>query len=278
MRFGIFDKFGALNSAPVFDAFCQGLDQLGFQYASHDVSADVAVIWSVVWAGRMKRNQEIWTQFRNSNRPVIVLEVGALKRGSTWKIGVNGIGRGCYDFKNLDQNRPKKLGLTMLPWKENGQHIVIALQRSDSYQWIKQPPMESWLETVCKELRLYTDRPIVIRQHPRQKCAIPMGYAIDAPEKLPDTYDDFNLIDSIQNAWAVINHNSGLGVQSIMSGVPAFVDVTSLAYPVANRDFGKIEQPRRPERDQWIIEISHTEWSTQEIAEGQPLRRLLPIL
>ena len=44
MRFGIFNKFGALNSQPVFEAFERGLKQLGLEYQSHDVNADVAVI------------------------------------------------------------------------------------------------------------------------------------------------------------------------------------------------------------------------------------------
>jgi len=48
MKFGIFDNFGAKNSAPVFAAFRQGLDTLGLAHCPHDPDADVAVIWSVV--------------------------------------------------------------------------------------------------------------------------------------------------------------------------------------------------------------------------------------
>ena len=92
MRFGIFNKFGALNSQPVFEAFELGLKQLGLEYQSHDVNADVAVIWSQVWAGRMQGNQQVWQYFRNNHRPVVVLEVGLLDRGKTWKVGVNGTG------------------------------------------------------------------------------------------------------------------------------------------------------------------------------------------
>ena len=49
MKFSIFNKFGALNSPPVFDAFVQGLTKLGQQVVEHDMTADVAVIWSVLW-------------------------------------------------------------------------------------------------------------------------------------------------------------------------------------------------------------------------------------
>lgn len=278
MKFGIFDNFGALNSSPVFAAFRDGLDLLGFEHASHDISADVAVIWSVVWNGRMRHNRQIWEMFRSSGRPVIVLEVGSLQRGTTWKVGVNGTGVDCYNFDRLDLDRPKKLGLHTRPWNKAGKHIVIALQRSDSYQWIGQPTTEIWIESTYKELRSYTDRPIVIRQHPRQKCAISSEHVIDIPGKLSNTYDDFNFIDSIQDAWAVINHNSGLGVQSVISGVPTYVDRSSLAYKVGSGDLSSIEFPKRPNRDQWMVEISHTEWTNQEISDGLALRQILPLL
>ena len=169
MRFGIFDKFGALNSVPVFSAFKKGLDRLGYQYASHDTSADVAVVWSVVWAGRMKNNREIWQLFRKSGRPVVVLEVGMIQRGHTWKVGVNGTTLGCYNMHDIDPDRVNKLKLSLKEWTNHGRDIVVALQRSDSQQWSDQPSVESWLNNIVKQLRSATERPIVVRTHPRQR-------------------------------------------------------------------------------------------------------------
>lgn len=275
MRFGIFDKFGALNSPPVFDAFCRGLDRLGYSYASHDMSADIAVIWSVVWAGRMRPNQAVWQTFRKSKRPVIVLEVGMLDRGRTWKVGINGTGSGCFGRQELDPMRVEKLGLKTQTWTNTGQHIVIATQRSDSLQWAGLPSTADWLQNTVDRLRCYTDRPIRVRPHPRQRVTVPRGCEIDTPTKMADTYDDFDFGRSLKNAWAVINHNSGIGSQSIIAGVPAFVDNSSLAAPVANLDLKNIEDPARPDRDQWLLEIAHTEWTTEEIAAGRPLQRLI---
>ena len=64
MKISLFNNFGALNSVPVFAAFDQGLHALGIQSNSHDIDADVAVIWSHLWSGRMRHNREIWTQVR----------------------------------------------------------------------------------------------------------------------------------------------------------------------------------------------------------------------
>lgn len=278
MRFGIFDNFGARNSAPVFAAFRQGLDQLGLSHASHDLSADVAVIWSVVWAGRMRENQSVWQHFRAQDRPVIVLEVGMLDRGRTWKMAVNGTGSYAYHGHGLDLDRPRKLGISVSPWRLAGDHIVVFAQRTDSLQWQGQPDIAIWLSKLRDRLRLYTQRPLLVRPHPRQKMPVIAGFEMMMPRPVNGTYDDFDLDRGLQNAWAVINHNSGPGVQAILKGIPAFVDASSLAAPVANLDIVNIESPATPDRGAWLLHVCHTEWRTEEIATGWPIERLLPRL
>ena len=89
MRFRLYREYGALNSPPVFDAVEQGLKQLG-----HDVvheHEDVAVIWSVLWAGRMRSNKAIYDQCRQQGKSVMIIEVGNLKRGVTWRLSLNHI-------------------------------------------------------------------------------------------------------------------------------------------------------------------------------------------
>lgn len=276
MNFGIFDNFGARNSAPVFAAFRQGLDALGLPHRSHDLDADVAVIWSVVWAGRMRANQEVWQRFRGQGRPVIVLEVGMLDRGHTWKMAVNGTGAYAYHGHGLDLDRPRKLGIQAQPWRQSGDHILICAQRTDSLQWQAQPDISTWLTNLRDRVRLFSQRPLILRSHPRQRVPDIAGFQIGLPRSVPDTYDSFDLDRGMDHAWAVINHNSGPGVQAVLSGVPAFVDASSLAAPVANLDLANIELPALPDRGTWLIQLCHTEWRPEEIACGWPIERLLP--
>lgn len=275
MKLSIFDKFGARNSAPVFAAFRQGLDRLGLRHTSHDFSADVAVIWSVVWAGRMKPNQLVWQNFRARNRHVIVLEVGMLDRGRTWKMALNGTGSYAHHGHGVDLDRPRKLGIHTRDWTNEGDDIVVCLQRTDSLQWHGQPETSIWLQSLLDRLRLYTDRPLVLRPHPRQKISPLTGFKLQQPCAVADTYDDFDLDLGLQRAWAVINHNSGPGVRAVLQGVPAFVDASSLAAPVANLDLANIESPARPDRGHWVLQLCHTEWTLEEIATGWPIERLL---
>lgn len=278
MRFGIFDKFGARNSPPVFEAFCRGLSVLGHTWASHDTSADAAVIWSQLWAGTMKPNREIWHCFRQSQRPVIVLEVGMLRRGHTWKLGANGT-TGSAVWPSAHQgDRAADLGISLKPWQPPGHTIVIAMQRSDSEQWGGLPPVDRWLTETVASLRLHTDRPITVRPHPRQRIALPAGVATSVPGRVAGTYDDFDFNKALAQAWCVVNWNSGPGSQAVIAGIPAFVGAHSLAAPVSNLDWSKIEEPLRPDREAWFNQLAHTEWTTHEIATGQPLSLLLQSL
>lgn len=275
MKFSVFNNFGAKNSVPVFAAFCRGLARLGLAYTSHDMDADVAVIWSTVWAGRMRSNHAVWQHYRHTGRPVVVLEVGMLTRGVTWKVGINGTGLGAYPNQDQDLDRPAKLNVALDPWRNSGSDVLICLQRNDSEQWHGQPSTDDWLAQKVSAIRSQTDRPISVRTHPRQRVRIPPGCKINTPIRIAGTYDDFDFADQVRKAWAVVNHNSGPGAQSVLLGVPAFVDSSSLAAPVGNLDVAMIDHPQRPDRESWLIDLCHTEWTVAEIDLGIPIQRLL---
>jgi hypothetical protein len=273
MIFDFYNKFGALNSAPVFDAFEQGLTSQGHTVTKHSKNGDVAVIWSVLWSGRMRENQAIWNYYRKQNKPVIVLEIGGLIRETTWKIGINGINQGSYFVPNgQDDTRKNQLGLNFKPWKTTGNEILICTQHDKSQQWDGNLSLKDWTTNIIKEIRQYSQRPIKIRPHPR--CVV-----------YPNIFDK-NIIKSTERtierefntAWAVINYSSNPGIESILNGVPAFVSNKSLASPVGNLEFSNIENPNRPDRTQWLNDLAWTEWTTEEMAKGIPQKLLVPYL
>lgn len=275
MHVSLFDQYGALNSRPIFTALRQGLAASGIKCSSMNMDADVAVIWSLVWAGRMKANRAVWQHFRSQGKPVIVAEVGMIRRGSTWKLGVNGTGLTADYGSPPMPNRSGMLGMTVKPWTNSGTNIVIACQRVDSEQWAGQPDMSTWLQQTIAQVQQHSSRPIIVRPHPRQAIPPVEGCTIQKPIPLAGTYDSFNFDSILNDAWCVINWNSGPGSQAVINGVPAFVGPTSLAAPVANLDLSQIENPVRPDRTGWLEQLAHTEWTIPEIATGYPIRRLL---
>jgi hypothetical protein len=275
VRFSLFDKFGALNSAPVFAAFARGLDRHGIARCHHDINADVAVIWSVVWSGRMQGNRTIWQHYRDHGRPVVVLEVGMLDRGRTWKIGVNGTGLQSQFCRHLDADRPGHIGIHTQPWKTPGSDIVICLQREDSEQWQGLPPVQTWLDRVVDHIKSVSDRPIQIRPHPRRPAYCAPGTTLTRPQRVHGTYDSYDFDRALDQAWCVVNWNSGPACQAVLKGVPVFTGPDSLAAPMGLQDWNLIESPLRTDRSQWLIDLAHTEWTLDEIASGTMLDQLL---
>lgn len=287
MIFSLYTDYGALNSKPVFDAFAKSIQEAGhsviynepYRVLDHYDNYDVAVIWSILWNGRMSKNQQIWNINKKLGKPIIVLEVGGIERGTTWKVGLNGINRIAYfgDSSN-DSTRADSMGLVCKPWRSNGDFILICGQHDKSLQWQDMPSMSSWLMDTIETIQKYSNRPIIFRPHPRCRLeAIEHQYKNvyrQDPIKLTGTYDDFDM--SFDNAWATVSYSSNPGVHSILEGVPAFVGPASLAYDVANDiDFlHDIENPLMPDRQQWLNDYAWTEFTLEEISNGLPLKRL----
>ena len=76
---------------------------------------------------------------------------------------------------------------------------------------------------------------------------------------------------------AVVNYNSGPGIQAAIAGVRPVVDITSLAYPVGV-GFSGIEQSYETDRDLWLRQICHTEYTLDELRKGTWLKRIEPAL
>jgi hypothetical protein len=278
MKFSLWTQNGALNSKPVFDAFRQGALSLGHTCTDNSLDSDVDVIWSVLWSGRMKENWTIWKRAQDRSKPVIVLEVGGLQRGTTWKVGLNGINRDAFFGDESNSNRrAEQLLLTLSDWKINKDGpIIICCQHDKSLQWANMPQLSTWITNTISTIRQHTDRPFVVRPHP--SCSLPQfeikydNVLRQQPLKINGTYDNFDF--KYQHAWAVVNWSSNPAVEAVRNGIPVFVGPSSLAWPVGNHSLDNIEKPLMPDRTQWLNDLAHTEWTIREISQGLPLAQL----
>ena len=279
MRFSLFKQYGAMNSKPVFEAFEHSLRSAGHIIEEDSMHSDVAVIWSVLFNGRMTGNKPIYDYYTKTGRKVIVLEVGGIKRGTTWKVGLNGINRDAYfGPSGMDNSRAVQQGLSLNSWRNDSKYILIAGQHDKSLQWQGMPRMSNWFLETYDKIRKHTDRPIIFRPHPRCRLEhIERGLKHvyrQEPVKIGGSYDDFDM--GFDNVHCTISYSSNPGIHSILNGVPAFVSTHSLAYPVGNDiDFlYDIEKPLMPNRTQWLNDYAWTEFTVEEISAGIPLKRL----
>ena len=263
----------ALNGGPPMNAMLGALRTAGIETQECSRDSDAVLIWSALWSGRMAANQAVYRHYRAQGKPVIIIDIGALHRGTTWKVAVNNINATGYygHMDNLDWDRPRKMNLKLGTPANPKSHIVIAAQHTQSEQ-LAGVDLDQWIRLQIQLLRNNTDRPIHIRPHPR--CSLNTagltGVKIESPNRVSNTYDTFDLgLD----CHAIVNYNSGPGIQAAIAGVRPIVEMSSLAYPVAV-GLADIEQPYTTNRDLWLTQISHTEYTVSELEQGLWLKRI----
>jgi hypothetical protein len=264
----------AQNSTPVMTAMLNSLRNAGIATIENSMVADAVIVWSALWSGRMAPNKQIYEHYRSLDKSVIIVDVGDLYRGETWKIAINHInGLGYYGHtENLDMDRPRKLGISIAINLSRNPTILIAAQHRHSLQLADQHH-ETWILEQIDQIRAVSDRPIVVRPHPRsplQINSLDNTITVEKPQKIANTYDSF---DMHFDYHAVINYCSGPGIQAAISGTRPIVGAYSLAAPVAVT-IDDLDQPYKTDRDQWLVEICHTEYTVKEIEQGLGLQRL----
>ena len=280
MKIEVWTEHGPQNSKPIFEAFIKSLTDAGEEVVlNRSSNADVAVIWSVLWQGRMQGYKKIWDEYRNAGKPVIVMEVGGLLRNISFKIGINGINRDA-DFANqtFDGQRWPLFKHELRPWNPTGDLIVICGQHDASEQWKGLPKMSTWIEQQITEIRKYTTRPILVRPHPRNTITFDENKFKNVKVRLPKrdymTYDDTDFKATLERTWAVVNHSSNPAMEAVIKGIPVFVSESSLCHDVGNIKLADINTPAMPNRLTWANKLAYTEWFADEIEQGLPWARI----
>jgi hypothetical protein len=169
-------------------------------------------------------------------------------------------------------DRPRKLGISLAINLTKNPTILIVAQHRHSLQLADQNH-ETWILEQIDKIRQISDRPIIVRPHPRsplKSLNLDRSVKIERPQPVSDTYDSFDLHF---DHHAVINYCSGPGIQAAISGTRPVVSAYSLASPVAVA-IDNLDQPYDTDRDQWLVEICHTEYTLEEIKQGLWLKRL----
>ena len=172
------------------------------------------------------------------------------------------------------------------PWRKSNPDdpILFVLQPEDNWSMNQLDPVK-WFNDVYKILRPLTKRKFKIRPHPnhgpqmenRRKefpndCELVIGQKyFQGDEK---KHYRFHYQDALNNCHAVVTHNSTACIDSCVRGVPTFcTSDLALAWPVANKDLTKIENPEYPDRQQWVYDLGYKQWTEQEIKDGTVFKR-----
>lgn len=274
----------------ILDYFCQGVTAAGDTAIAHRgldvIECDVALIQGFVHehgksAPHLQlRKNAVDLQKRTNKRSLIVDSNLFLYADKTnplhyLRYSFDGVfpTTGFYFDRDVDSSRwqkiSKDLGISLQPWRTQGNHILICLQRNGGWS-MRGLDVIRWMNSTILEIRKYSKRPIVVRAHPGDKK---IGSYLKVNHKSVSLSTNVDLKEDLQNAWATVVYNSSPSVASIIEGIPAFLTDPEPQYSqsvdVANVDISMIEDPIMIDRQSWIERLSMCHWKFDELRSGE---------
>lgn len=275
----------------ILDNFVQGVNasgDIGIRHrAPTAIHCDVALIQGFVHehgknAPHLKlRKDAIDLQKRNGKRSLIVdsnlfLYADPKNKKHYLRYSFDGVfpTTGFYFDKDVNPDRwqkiSKDLNISLRPYRTDGDHILICLQRNGGWS-MRGFDVIQWMNQTIEQIRQYSKkRPIIVRAHPGDKK---IKSLLKINHKNVHLSTKENLVDDLRGAWATVVYNSSPSVASLIEGVPVFLTDPypehSQTYGIANTDLSKIENPEMFDRQLWIERLSMCHWNFDELRSGE---------
>jgi hypothetical protein len=279
-----------MEKPQILDYFCQGVVASGDTAVAHrdltTLDCDVALIQGFVHehgksAPHLQlRQNAVALQKKNQRRSLIVDSSLFLYSNKTnplhyLRYSFDGVfpTTGFYFDRDIDPSRwsqiSKDLGISLKPWRLQGNHILICLQRNGGWS-MRGLDVIQWMNSIILEIRKYSNRPIVVRAHPGDKK---IGGHLKINHKSVSLSTGVDLREDLKNAWATVVYNSSPSVASIIEGIPSFLTDPqpqhSQSVAVANTDISRIEDPVMVDRQAWVERLSMCHWKFDELKSGE---------
>lgn len=246
----------------------KGFDKHGLDYkvrggtVSPWPPCDLAVTWGI------KRYGMLQQQIAQGHR-TLVFELGCLGDRSIWTMaGYDGLAnRAEYYNKNSPSNRGNLWRDQMKPWKTSGKHVLVLGQiHTDTSLITYGIDFHKEMQELMS-LLVHRGIPFKYRPHPYYR-----GRNLHT-----DKYHEENeasLQEDLDDAFMAVTINSTTAVDAVMYGVPTItLDKGSLAWDVTSHELD-FTNPYMPDRNQWLNDLAYTQWTREEIANGDAWEHL----
>lgn len=189
--------------------------------------------------------------------------------------------QGNYGNQNPTKERwrdiSKNLNIECEPYTNNGDYILLGLQRDNGWQG-KGFDQQGWVHQTIQTIQKYTTRHIRLRCHP--------GSIADTSDFVKN-YSNISVSNclvtgieqDVKNSWAGVFYNSSSSVACALAGVPVFVrERSAVTWDISNHNLSDIENPSRPDRTEWLWKLADAHWSASQSNSGEIYRKFEPFL
>ena len=233
---------------PVIRAFAEGAGCALRYIRQEDPPGGIPVVWGVLRGSNM-----LLQAARREGRHFFYIDHAYFNRGheKNYRISRNRFEAG--PLRDWPQDRLKALDVKLQPWRVGGREIIVC---PPTEYFMTAHNCHDWLEQTLTQLKMHTDRPIVIRTKPKPGEEV---------KPLPE---------ALSTAHALVTHSSNVAIEAAVMGTPVFVSPSSAAAPVGLTDLSRIETPLRPKRGHWLAHLAYSQFSFDEIRDGTAWRLL----
>jgi hypothetical protein len=245
------------------------------------VPCDIAIVMGSFKPNRTQPHHVLKQELIDNNIPIVYIESPLLGRSLDttfpyFRVGLNGIlpDEHCFDWKNKPSDRWEKIksamNLNVLPWRTTGEYISVVLQLPNDSS-LRGANITKWAAQAVNEIRHHSDMDIVIRPHPLRD-----RYNFKHIDKSIATNNNVYIEDvnvplkqHLEKCWCSVAYVSGMSVDSLLAGVPTIgCNSGSFVYDLSH-DISTVTNPPKPDRAQWLNDLSYVQWSIPEMASGE---------
>ena len=202
--------------------------------------------------GILRGTAEIIRQCEWVNRDYYYIDHGYIGAGhykGHYRVTKNARQAHSLNLTEVPEDRLKKLGVELRPWRRHGDHILVIPLTGAIADYYGIDP-DKWLQSTVSEITTATDRPVQTK-----------------------IKGQGNLEKALKNCWCVVTHSSNVAVDAILNGVPAITLGESICENVS-WGFEDIEQPVWPEREWWLRAVAYNQWTLDEMRSGECWRHV----
>lgn len=242
-------------------AAADGFRRHNVKFETRNVGDVVNCDLAVFWGARKSREMQ-------SAKRYIVMERGYVGDRFHWtSMGFDGL-NGLAKFYNDNMPKERWDGLFseyMYEWRghHKGDYVVIMGQVPNDAS-LRGMNTHDWCFRIADQLSRKSI-PFRIRPHPKDRYTQANLQKLKGPSR--QIYLTEPLEDCLDRARWVVCYNSNSSVDSVLRGIPTVIlDKGSMAYEMGGRI--ATEKPPMPDRMQWAHNLAYTQWSMEEIANG----------
>jgi hypothetical protein len=208
-------------------------------------------------------SRQIFDAYRATGRHVVFFDKGYTRGGSGhFRVAVNAFQPLAYFQTGRPADRFDALDLELRPYKAGGRVILLDGASNKYALWQGFGDFVSWGARMVERIRTVSSLPIVYRPRPTHNApvAVPGAELSTAP-----------LREDFAAARVVVSWGGNIGWDAAVAGVPHFAAGDSIARPISETDWARLEEPYIPSdaaRRQWCADVAYCQFTLDELADG----------